>query len=61
MKPDFNPLIQEQTSDTLAHIGDILAFIQMFFASSDLPSTDYEKSIYLGIYCVLDVKVGHTQ
>jgi hypothetical protein len=55
MKPDFNPIIQEQTSDTLAHVSDILAFMQTFFASSDLPSTDYEKSIHVGIYCVLDV------
>jgi hypothetical protein len=55
MKPDFNPIIQEKTSDTLAQIGDVLAFTQTFFASSELASTDYEKSIHLGIYSVLDV------
>jgi hypothetical protein len=55
MKPDFNPIIQEQASDNLAHVNDILAVIQTFFASSDLPATDYEKSIYVGIYSVLDV------
>jgi hypothetical protein len=55
MNTDFNPIIEERPSDTLAHISDILAFIQTFFTSSDLPSTDYEKSIYLGIYWALDV------
>jgi hypothetical protein len=49
MKPDFNPIIQEQTSDTLAHVNDILAVIQTFFTSSDLPATDYEKSIYASV------------
>jgi hypothetical protein len=55
MKPEYNPLIEERSSDTLAHIGDMLAFVQTFFSSSDFPGTDYEKSIYLGIYCALDV------
>jgi hypothetical protein len=55
MKPESNPLIEEPSNDTLAHVGDLLAFIQTFFTSSELASTDYEKSVYLGIYWALDV------
>jgi hypothetical protein len=55
MKADLNPLTQNNTSDTLAHIRDIMALLQEFFSSSEHPSTDYDKSLYLGIYCVLDV------
>jgi hypothetical protein len=53
MEHNTNPIIQDRTTDTLAHVRDILALLQEFFSSSNLPSTDYERSIHLGIYWIL--------
>jgi hypothetical protein len=44
---------QGSTTDTLAHVRDILALLQAFFSSSNLPSTDDERSIHLGIYWLI--------
>jgi hypothetical protein len=54
MENQFNPIIHDHTTDTLAHTRDILTLLQAFFSSSEIPSTDYERSIHLGIYWVLE-------
>jgi hypothetical protein len=54
MENIHNPIIQERTIDTLAHMHDILTFLQAFFSSNDFPSTAYERSVHLGIFWILD-------
>jgi hypothetical protein len=54
MDRQFNPIIHDHTTDTLAHTRDVLTLLQVVFSSSEITSTEYERSSHLGIYWVLE-------
>ena len=45
MARQFNPLIHNHTTDTLAHTRDVLTLLQVVFSSCDTPSTESDPAI----------------